>query len=252
MYDVVLPMHISSTAELDWLSVWSMWRRAFDFDRKAYLVATSDSGVRRLGVQLLETPPFRPKNDPGPNEYAPMPMRLRAGWPFWVEEDTVDVFKSTATSPLVVWDGAAYYSGTVVVSNPTNQPSYLKWIVETPTGGKVALPDFSWESDPEHEDYEFRNRLVHFPTLGTGSGWSSTRTPTTTRTRRISTHCSSAGWAASSSSSRCRRTHRRPRSRSESTSPASRSWSGSPGTGAPSQEVSSRADRSRSHQPTPA
>lgn len=168
MYDVVLPMHISSTAELDWLSVWSMWRRAFDFDRKAYLVATSDSGVRRLGVQLLETPPFRPKNDPGPNEYAPMPMRLRAGWPFWVEEDTVDVFKSTATSPLVVWDGAAYYSGTVVVSNPTNQPSYLKWIVETPTGGKFALPDFSWETDPEHEDYEFRNRLVHFPTLGIG------------------------------------------------------------------------------------
>ncbi|NKR80212.1 hypothetical protein GS885_25770 [Rhodococcus hoagii] len=167
MYDIVLPVHISTSSE-NWLPLWSQFRRAFDFERKAYLVATSDSGVRRLGVQLLETPPFRPKVDPGKNGYALVPMRLRAGWPFWVEQDTVDLFQAKSTSPVTVWDGVPYYSGTVVVSNPTNQPAYLKWIVEAPTGGKVALPDFSWEPDQEHEDYEHRDRMVYFPTLANG------------------------------------------------------------------------------------
>lgn len=159
MQDPILPVHISATRDSDWLSVYSRWRRAFRFDRKTYLVGTSRSGVRRLAVQLLETPPFKPTINPGVNGYAPMVMRLRAGWPFWVEEPVVDVFQSKPGE----------LAGTVMVSNPTNHPCYLQWVVvNAAAGGRVTLPDFSWQDDPEHEDYEWRDRVITTPTLSAG------------------------------------------------------------------------------------
>ncbi|MCZ9635162.1 phage tail protein [Rhodococcus sp. BH5] len=158
MQDVILPVHISPTDDMSWQQVKSRWSAMWEFDRITYLVATSSSGIRRLGLQKVETPKFNPRNDPGRNRYGHMVMTLRAGWPFWVEKDEVDVFQSKA--------GAL--NGSVTLANPTNRPMYPKWVIDAPQGGQVTLPDFSWITDPEHEDYEWRGRVIDVPTLSPG------------------------------------------------------------------------------------
>ncbi|MFI8660101.1 phage tail protein [Rhodococcus qingshengii] len=158
MQDVILPVHISPTDDMSWQQVKSRWSAMWEFDRITYLVATSSSGIRRLGLQKVETPKFNPRNDPGRNRYGHMVMTLRAGWPFWVEKDEVDVFQSKV--------GAL--KGHVTLANPTNRPMYVKWVVDAPQGGQVTLPDFSWITDPEHEDYIWRGRVVDVPTLVPG------------------------------------------------------------------------------------
>lgn len=158
MQDVILPVHISSTEDMSWQQVKSRWSAMWEFDRITYLVATSSSGIRRLGLQKVETPKFAPKNDPGRNQYGHMVMTLRAGWPFWVEKDEVDVFQSKAGE----------LNGHVTLLNPTNRPMHLKWVIDAPQGGQVTLPDFSWITDPEHEDYEWRGRVIDVPTLVPG------------------------------------------------------------------------------------
>lgn len=158
MQDVILPVHISPTADMTWEQVKSRWSAMWEFDRQTQLVATSSSGVRRLALRKVETPKFSPRNDPGRNRYGHMVMTLRAAWPFWVEPDEPDIFQSKT--------GAL--DGFVTLSNPTNMPMYPKWVVDAPLGGQVTIPDFSWITDPDHEDYEWRGRVVDVPTLSPG------------------------------------------------------------------------------------
>ncbi|NKS67612.1 hypothetical protein GS461_21265 [Rhodococcus hoagii] len=110
MYDVVLPMHISSTAELDWLSVWSMWRRASTSTARptSSRRPTAACGVSGCSCSRRRRSGQRTTRAERVRADAHAPAR---GVAVLGEEDTVDVFKSTATSPLVVWDGASYYSG---------------------------------------------------------------------------------------------------------------------------------------------
>lgn len=158
MQDVILPVHISATEDMSWQQVKSRWSGMWEFDRETQLVATSSSGIRRLGLRKVETPTFEPIVDPGFNAYGLMIMTTRAGWPFYIEKDEVDVFQSKT--------GAL--NGHVTLSNPTNRPMYLKWVIDAPQGGQVTLPDFSWITDPEHEDYEWRGRVIDVPTLSAG------------------------------------------------------------------------------------
>lgn len=158
MQDVILPVHISATEDMSWQQVKSRWSGMWEFDRETQLVATSSSGIRRLGLRKVETPTFEPIVDPGFNAYGLMIMTTRAGWPFYVENDEVDVFQSKT--------GAL--NGHVTLSNPTNRPMYPKWVIDAPQGGQVTLPDFSWVTDPEHEDYEWRGRVIDVPTLSAG------------------------------------------------------------------------------------
>ncbi|MET3956870.1 hypothetical protein ABIE52_003736 [Rhodococcus sp. OAS809] len=158
MQDVILPVHISATEDMSWQQVKSRWSGMWEFDRETQLVATSSSGIRRLGLRKVETPTFEPIVDPGFNAYGLMIMTTRAGWPFYIEKDEVDVFQSK-TGEL---------NGHVTLSNPTNRPMYLKWVIDAPQGGQVTLPDFSWITDPEHEDYEWRGRVIDVPTLSAG------------------------------------------------------------------------------------
>ncbi|MFF2049938.1 hypothetical protein ACFVUR_19250, partial [Stenotrophomonas bentonitica] len=124
MQDVVFNVHISSIPEagVEWQTVFSQWKQAWDFEKQSYLVATTPSGIRRLALQKVSTPVFRPKHDPGINSYGLMTMTLRAAWPFWVEDDVVDVFQSkpanrvNLSTPITFPDGtslSAVYRGTV-------------------------------------------------------------------------------------------------------------------------------------------
>ncbi|WP_032402492.1 hypothetical protein [Rhodococcoides fascians] len=155
MMTVVLSVHISMTPGSPWEQVYSEFRQAWDFDKTTTLVAETSSGIRRLSLRLMETPKFEPDVDPGYDNYGLMIITARPEWPFWVEDDVVDVWQSTA--------GAL--SGWVWMSNPTNRPMHPKWIVLPSQSGRATLPDFSWETDPTHEDYEWRNRTITTPIL---------------------------------------------------------------------------------------
>ncbi|ORI13424.1 hypothetical protein [Rhodococcus sp. 1168] len=158
MMTIVLSVHISMRPGSPWEQVYSEFRRAWDFDEVTTLVAGSSSGVRRLGVRLVETPEFEPDVDPGYDNYGLMIITCRPEWPFWVEDDVIDVWQSAS--------GAL--SGSFWVSNPTNRPMHPKYVVDMAQAGTVTLPDFSWVSDPKHEDYEHRDRTITTPSLAAG------------------------------------------------------------------------------------
>jgi len=104
-------------------------------------VVTEMSGTRKIDVLMYEQPDFAADVDPLRQQFGNLIMKLRAGQPHWYEDDIVSEFTSTATSA----------SGTVTVSNPTDNVMWHKWIL-TPahTSGSAiwTLPDFEWVGDP--------------------------------------------------------------------------------------------------------
>ena len=104
-------------------------------------VDTAISGTRKIDVLMYEEPDFSTEIDPIKQQYGNLVLKLRAGQPHWYEDDIVSEFTSTATSA----------SGTVTVSNPTDQIMYHQWILTPAASGGSAiwtLPDFEWEGDP--------------------------------------------------------------------------------------------------------
>lgn len=98
-------------------------------------VVTEMSGTRKLDVLMYEQPDFNSTIDPIQQQYGNLIMKLRAGEPMWYEDNVVSEFTSGATSA----------SGTVIVSNPTDQVMWHKWVL---TPGIWTLPDFQWVGDP--------------------------------------------------------------------------------------------------------
>ncbi len=94
-------------------------------------VETLNSGTRKLDVLMYEAPDFDPDLDPLMNEYGNHILKLRAGQPFWYEDDYTDTFTSTSSSA----------PGTVTVQNPTDREAYQKWIL---TRATWTIPDIQW------------------------------------------------------------------------------------------------------------
>lgn len=143
--DLALGFHItaarlpSETQE----DISSRFRMAFDYredmwDHDARLarieVSTEDSAPRSIDVQLYEAPDFDPGIDPLVIEHENPILPLRAGQPFWYEDDEI-----------THWFTETGGTGLVEVENPTDQPMYQKWIC---TMGNWILPDISWEGPP--------------------------------------------------------------------------------------------------------
>lgn len=76
---------------------------------------------------------------------------LRASWPFFESDPHLDVMISTV--------GAL--AGSVAAANITDLPAYPRWVLTG--GGEWTLPDHSWATDPDHEDYPHRDRTVTLP-----------------------------------------------------------------------------------------
>ncbi|MFC9768480.1 hypothetical protein [Rhodococcus jostii] len=173
--DISLGFHVltgsSGRATEDILS---RFRRAFDYredpwDHDARLarieVITDRSGTRCLDVQLYEAPDFNPGTDPIKAGYGNPILPLRAGQPNWYQDDVITSWSTTATSG----------SGTITVSNPTDQPMKQKWII---TRGDWTLPDVSWEGAPgvrvpgvdKLRGRDDRDRMILMPTLGAIQG----------------------------------------------------------------------------------
>lgn len=135
--DLTLGFHIKDTST-SWEFNESRFRSIFDYEPDPWddgyeptviEVETEISGVRRLDVLMSEAPQFDSELDPQMQQYGNVIFQLRAGQPFWYEDDYVSVA----------------VSGQVTVKNPTDQVAYHKWVL---TPGTYTLPDYSWSGPP--------------------------------------------------------------------------------------------------------
>ncbi|WP_084760464.1 hypothetical protein [Nocardia mangyaensis] len=152
--DVVFGVNVFESGESSWESVDSAWRKAWAYDRDAKLSVTTTFGTRSLHLRLSEQPDFKPDRDPHRKRWGKVTMTCTAGTPWWVEDDVTDIVVSATDTT------AASETAYVRVSNPTDQPMWLKWVVSAP--GSWTLPDFSFTAD-EHAD-----RVLTLPTLVAG------------------------------------------------------------------------------------
>lgn len=139
--DLSLGFHVAEqfVEDGDQEDIMSRFRQAFDYReddwdpdaRLAMIEVSTDTSTRFLDVQLYEEPDFDPGIDPLVTGYGNPILPLRAGQPFWYEQPHITHWSTDSTSG----------SGTVLVSNPTDQVMYQKWII---TRGKWTLPDLSW------------------------------------------------------------------------------------------------------------
>lgn len=136
--DLVLGFHIKDTVT-PWEFNDSEFRRLFDYESDPWNpdypattieVETELSGVRKIDVLMAEAPEFDSALDPQMQQHGNVIFKLRAGEPFWYEDDYVSTVSAT---------------GTITVSNPTDQIAFHKWVL---TPGTFTLPDYSWTGGP--------------------------------------------------------------------------------------------------------
>ncbi|WP_225725457.1 MULTISPECIES: phage tail protein [unclassified Nocardia] len=139
--DLVFGVNIFQTAGRTWEAVDSAWRKAWAYDRDCVLTVTTDFGARSLSLRMSEQPDFKPVKDPHLKQWAKVVMTCTAGNPWWVESDVT----ATWVSPADTTGSNGSQSGTVTVSNPTDQPMWLRWVCSAP--GQWTLPDYSWAND---------------------------------------------------------------------------------------------------------
>jgi hypothetical protein len=82
-------------------------------------------------------------NDPHIKAWGRVTMMCTAGVPWWVEDDVIST-ASTVTNTTV----SGVETLLMTVSNPTDQPLYLRWVLPAPTNStQWTVPDFSWADD---------------------------------------------------------------------------------------------------------
>lgn len=142
--DLELGFHITDTITDSWQFNDSEFRLMFDYEddpceedptKTVIEVETIQSGLRKIDVLMYDAPMFTPKIDPHLNQHGFAIFKLRAGQPFWYEDDVmvngVNSFQSSSTSA----------SGTVLAENPTDQWMNQYWVL---TRATWTLPDYQW------------------------------------------------------------------------------------------------------------
>jgi len=157
--DLQLGFHIKDTAT-SWEFNESEFRNIFDYEEDPWdanyeptviEVETEISGIRKLDVLMSEAPQFDSELDPQMQQFGNVIFPLRAGQPFWYEDDYTSSRSST---------------GNVTVQNLTDQIAYHKWIL---TPGTYTLPDYSWSGGPG-ERIVASNRTVSGITITEANG----------------------------------------------------------------------------------
>ncbi|MFI9507576.1 phage tail protein [Nocardia sp. NPDC052566] len=124
-------------APQDWERLDSQFRQAWSYSEDSRLWVETPTSRRHLALRPIEAPHTLTARDPRRNHLAQVEMTCRAGVPWWIEADVIDTWVSQA---------AGVGSGTVTVSNPTDRPMWLKWVISAP--GTWTLPDYSWFGSP--------------------------------------------------------------------------------------------------------
>jgi hypothetical protein len=138
--DITLGFHIRDTFTEYELNE-SLFRQIFSYELDPWEttptlttieVETMLSGIRKLDVLMYEAPTFTPEIDPLMQQYGNHVFKLRAGQPYWYQDDY--------TSSL-----SGGTSGSVTVQNPTDCVAYQQWVLQI---GNYTLPDFQWIGAP--------------------------------------------------------------------------------------------------------
>lgn len=162
--DITFAVHILNDTHLggdSWMSRDSEWRKAWAFDRDAFLrITTAESGTRALKVRLGESPDISFKVNPNDLTLNTALMTVIAGDPFWYEDDVVyEAVTKTDTSfnpvlgNFVSFDQLNKETLTIKVDpsdgkgglNPTDQYIWRKWTVP---GSTQPIPSFPFPFPP--------------------------------------------------------------------------------------------------------
>ncbi|UVK59758.1 minor tail protein [Gordonia phage Aleemily] len=139
---LVLPFNLVGDTSTDWAKCEKLFRRNWSPSRDTIIRVRADGETRELAVRLGQETDQKMEIDPRIRGNSNMVMTCVAGWPFWVDlEETVE------------WELASGTSGSGVlppISNPTDVPMYLKFVLDGAQGaGQITwtLPDHSFGSD---------------------------------------------------------------------------------------------------------
>lgn len=191
--DLVFAVYILNDGSRgSWISRDSEWRKAWAFDKDAFLhVTTAESGTRTLKVRLFESIEVDTTTDPNGNSVNVAKMVVVAGDPFWYQDDVVYTAvteEDTSFDPNPLpwpWPQPDLPVETLTIEvdpsdgkgglNPTDQYIFPKWTVPGSTYAPAepyvpglpwlgapnsraniwTVPDYSFE-DEEHEDRRIR------------------------------------------------------------------------------------------------
>ncbi|MDV6299949.1 hypothetical protein R3P82_12600 [Dietzia maris] len=120
----------------------------FDEEVPARLIVRYGGSKRWLWVTKFKEPVLEYNGNSAAAVYT-----LRAAFPFYESDPHLDVMVSTVEA----------LAGSVAAANITDLPVYPRWVLTG--GGQWTLPDHSWITDPEHEDYEFADRTITLPAI---------------------------------------------------------------------------------------
>lgn len=181
--DLVLPFNLVGDTSTDWVAVENLFRRNWSYTRDTIVrIETDEDGTRDLAMRLSEEADQKMEIDPRIFRHSSMVMTCTAGWPFYVgEEETVEWELTSGTAG----------SGTLPpISNPTDVPMYLKFVLDAP--GKWVLPDHSFGSEEWDRAEEDAARTV---TVTLQSGQDATVDTDPTEETVMSDDGSQAPWA---------------------------------------------------------
>lgn len=161
---VVFGVVIDGTEQGNWEFLDSEWRKAWDYDKETELWVEKGDSVRVLRLKLSEQPDFQPEGDPEVTQIERVVMTTVADDPFWYSEDDTDEY---------VWEsatGSTNVQGSVLVSNPTDQEIWAKFVCKGSAGSIFTLPDFSWGNDKEERAVLDAQRVIELDPLVAADG----------------------------------------------------------------------------------
>ena len=124
-----------------WMENDSEFRKLWSYTKDSKLWIETEDTRRYLKVRLRQQPDFKSRFDPNQTQIETVDLSLVAGDPWWYDaEDATDTWVSTVDT-----SNGSTTTGSVTVSNPTDNPIWLKWMIQGP--GKPTLPDFSFGDD---------------------------------------------------------------------------------------------------------
>lgn len=139
--DMMLGFHITETRDRTFEDNESDFRGIFGYEEDEWddnpepttlHIDTEKSGERRLDLMMYDTPVFEPVIDPIQQQHGNLILKLRAHQPMWYQPDHRTAFEG----------GQGSASGFIEISNPTDRPMKIKWIL---TRAQWNIPDFSWK-----------------------------------------------------------------------------------------------------------
>lgn len=145
--DMMLGFHITETRDRSFEDNESDFRGIFGYEEDEWddnpepttlHIDTEKSGERRLDLMMYDTPVFEPVIDPIQQQHGNLILKVRAHQPMWYQPDHRTRFPAQDDPQY----GATSASGFIEVSNPTDRPMKVKWIL---TRAQWNIPDFSWK-----------------------------------------------------------------------------------------------------------